>query len=62
VSNIVKPPDPQPLFDNGHVSGHFVEGKFDVPLTQKIRVDDKSIRVDTKVDKSGNVMDSIFRK
>jgi hypothetical protein len=53
---------PEVKIDDAHVSGHFMSGQFDVPLTQKIHAGGKTIRLDTPVDGNGNVGETTFHQ
>jgi hypothetical protein len=55
------PRDPTPINAHlGHVSNHFMRGTFDTPLTQKFNHGNTQFRVDTPVDRFGNVGPSSF--
>ena len=51
---------PDVRVDNSHVSSHFMRGQHDAPITQQVRADDRSLRLDTPVDGQGNVGPSTF--
>lgn len=51
---------PDVRLDKSHTSNHFMEGTHDTPITQKIRADDQTIKLNTPVDGKGNVDQSTF--
>lgn len=50
-----------PRIDHSHVSSHFMEGRHDSAITQKIAMGNKSILLNTPVSRTGQVGESFFK-